>query len=192
MQTVAPMQEEYRQLEADLLQEQPRSEAAYVPFKRLVTGKFKRRDKRVRMEIIRDILDAFVQMSKPWINGIDKKKAQPSRHVIGREFEDTEHCMFYVLGKMNKCLPVEATVKTVDGLIHVYHTSYPRVRVPAAVWQDYLPSEMNENGDVEFRLEINEAVGQGRRGDGQNRRQLGPKRQSTKGPSNKKRLRRRN
>ena len=186
---MAPMKEDFHQLEADLLEDQPLAGVAQAPFKRVITNKFKRGDKRVRIEIIRDILDSFVQMSKPWINDIDKKKVKPSRHVIGREFEDTEHCMFYVMGKMNKFLPVEATVKTVDGLIHVYHTSYPRVRVPAAVWQDYRPGEVNENGDVEFRLEINEAGGQGRRGDGQARRSFGPKRQSTRGPSNKKRSR---
>ena len=160
------MKEELRQLEADLLEEQSGSELVHAPFNKVITGKFKRGDKRVRIEIIRDILNSFVQMSQPWINEIDKKKVKPSRHVIGREFEDTEHCMFYVMGKMNKFLPLEATVKTVDGLIHVYHTSFPRVRVPAAVWQDYRPNEPNENGDVEFRLEINEAGGQGRRGDG--------------------------
>ena len=155
---MAPIHDEY--MEEELLNEGAEIDEGPDEHRiRVIKGKFKAGDKRVKMEIIRDIVQAFVDLSKRWTGDLQATKGKPSGHVFGREFADTEHCMFYVMGKLNKQLPVEASVKSVNGMMHVYHSSFPRFKVPVSIWSVYKPMRPNEKGEVEFSMEIHEGPG---------------------------------
>ena len=149
--------------ESELLDEQPGKPKGLSLETRVVGGKFKQADKRVKIETLRKIADAFIDINKRWVDEIDKDKVKPTRHVFGKDLADTEHAMFYFMGTMNQFLPVEITVRSINGILHFYHTSFPRKKVPTALWQCYKPNAPNENGDLEFELEINEGRASGRR-----------------------------
>ena len=142
--------------ESELLDEPAEKKQGIKYETRVVTGKFKPADNRVKTETLKNIADAFVDINKRWVDKIDKNKVKPTRHVFGKDFSDTEHAMFYFMGMMNQFLPVEINIKSINGILHFYHTSFPRKRVPTSLWQRYKPSSLNENNDLEFELEINE------------------------------------
>ena len=179
---IVPIHDQYME-EEDLLNdgmdENIRDEEHRV---KVIRGKFKVGDKRVKMEVIRDIVAAFVDLSRKWTTELQATKGKPSGHVFGREFADTEHCMFYVMGKMNKQLPVEANVKSVNGMMHVYHSSFPRFKVPVSIWSVYKPMAPNEKGEVEFEMEIHEGPGDGTRVR-RSKRGKSPQRASEKRPT---------
>ena len=163
--------------EVELLEDRSQeSQHTSIPLEfesRNIQGKFKHADKRVKVETLRSIAKAFVDINKRWTDEIDKDEVKPTRHVFGKDFTDTEHAMFYFMGIMNQFLPIEINIKSVNGILHFYHTSFPRKKVPVKLWQVYKPKAPDENGDMEFELELKEGRASGRksnRRDGKKRR----------------------